>query len=158
MPRPFHGQIQTVLGAVAPEAIGVTLPHEHLLIDFKVMFAEPAGASDKGRAWEPVSLANLGWVRQNFNANLDNLRLVAQRETGAPLMIHPGRHPSMPMELAEFVRKEGGDLRRTIMCHLCRTIADVRAVIDLAHTGIWLEYDLFGMENSYYPYNPTFDM
>jgi phosphotriesterase-related protein len=272
MPKPRSGQIQTVLGAVAPGAIGITLPHEHLLIDFTVMFAEPAAAIDKARAQEPVSLGNLGWVRQHFNASLDNLRLldeqvaqdeirlfeqaggqtvvdptpktlgrdphalariaratglnvvmgagyyvaashpadmdrrtvdelaremsadvtsgvgntgvragligeigttypwtdnekkvlraavIAQRETGAPLMIHPGRHPAMPMELAEFVQKEGGDLRRTIMCHLCRTIADVRAVIDLARTGIWLEYDLFGMENSYYPYNPSFDM
>jgi len=272
MPRPLGGQVQTVLGTVAPDAIGVTLPHEHLLIDFKVMFAEPPAASDKGRAWEPVSLANLGWVRQNFNANLDNLRLVdeqvaqdeillfkaagghtvvdptpktlgrdpkalariaratglnvvmgagyyvdashpadmdrrtvdelaremiadvtsgvedtrvrsgligeigtthpwtenerkvlraaviAQQETGAPLMIHPGRHPDMPMQLAEFVGKNGGDLRRTIMCHICRTIADVRAVIDLAQTGLWLEYDLFGLESSYYPYNPSFDM
>ena len=272
MPRPPAGQIQTVLGAVAPDAIGITMPHEHLLIDFKVMFAEPAAAGDKGRAFEPVSLGNLGWVRQNFNANLDNLRLLdeqvaqdeialfkraggqtvvdptpktlgrdplalarvaratglnvvmgagyyvgashppdmdrrtedelaremiadvttgvgdtgvrsgligeigtthpwtenerkvlraaiaAQRQTGAPLMIHPGRHPDMPMQLAEFVQKNGGDLSRTIMCHICRTISDMRAVIDLAQTGIWLEYDLFGMENSYYPYNPSFDM
>jgi phosphotriesterase-related protein len=264
--------VQTVLGPIASEAMGVTLPHEHLLIDFKVMFAEPDAASDKGRAWEPVSLANLGWVRQNFNANLDNLRLtderlaadeillfkhaggqtvvdptpatlsrdplalariaratglhvvmgsgyyvaashppgmdrrsvddlareliadvtvgvgatgvragllgeigttypwtenerkvlraaiIAQRQTGAPLMVHPGRHPGMPLELAEFVQKEGGDLGRTVMCHIDRTIADVRAVIDLAQTGIWLEYDLFGLENSYYPYNPAFDM
>src|SRR5262245_66119679 len=64
----------------------------------------------------------------------------------------------MPMQLVEFVQKNGGDLSRTIMCHICRTIADVRAVIDLAQTGIWLEYDLFGMENSFYPYNPSFDM
>src|SRR5262245_26723075 len=272
MPRPSPGQIQTVLGPIAPEALGVTLPHEHLLIDFKVMFAEPTAASDKGRAWEPVSLENLGWVRQNFNANLDNLRLLdervaedeirlfkraggqtvvdptnrslgrdplalvriaratglnvvmgagyyvaaahppdmdrrdaddlareiiadvtigvgdtgvlagligeigctwpwtdnekkvvraavtAQRETGAPLMIHPGRNPGAPAEIAEFVRKEGGDLGRTIMCHIDRTIADVRAVLDLARTGMWLEYDLFGLETSYYPYQPSFDM
>jgi phosphotriesterase-related protein len=264
--------IRTVLGDVDAGDVGITLPHEHLLIDFKVMFSEPATEADRARAREPVSLGNLGWVRQNFNANLDNLRLtdervaadeislfknaggrtvvdptpktlardpqalariaratglnivmgagyyvaashppdmdrrtvdelarelitdvttgvgdtgvrsgligevgttypfsdneqkvlraaiIAQRETGAPLMIHPGRHPSMPMELAEFVGKEGGDLRRTIMCHICRTIADVRAVIDLAQTGIWLEYDLFGLENSYYPYQPSFDM
>jgi len=84
--------------------------------------------------------------------------IAAQRETGAPLMVHPGRHPRMPMEIVELIRKEGGDPRRTIMCHICRTIADVRAVIDLAQTGIWLEYDLFGLENSYYPYNPSFDM
>ncbi len=272
MPRPLAGQVQTVLGAIAPETMGITLPHEHLLIDFKVMFSAPAPASDKGRAWEPVSLANLGWVRQNFNANLDNLRLTdeqvaqdeillfksaggrtvidptprslardplalariaratglnvvmgagyyvaaahppdmdrrsvddlareiiadvttgvgdtgvrsgligelgctwpwtddekkvvragiaAQKETGAPLMIHPGRNPRAPMEIAELVRKEGGDLHRTIMCHICRTISDVHAVIDLAQTGIWLEYDLFGLENSYYPYHPAFDM
>jgi phosphotriesterase-related protein len=270
--RPLAGQVQTVLGPVGAEALGITLPHEHLLIDFSVMFAEPAAAPDRARAREPVSLANLGWVRRHFNANLDNLRLedeavardeillfkdagggavvdptprtlardpaalarlaratglhvvmgagyyvaashpadmdrrtedalaremiadvtagvgdsgvragligeigtthplaaneekvlraavTAQRETGAPLMIHPGRHAAMPMALAELVRKAGGDLRRTIMCHLCRTIADVRAVIDLARTGLWLEYDLFGTEQAYYPYNPSFDM
>src|SRR4030095_11487149 len=225
MPRPLGGQIQTVLGAVAPDAIGITLPHEHLLIDFKVMFAEPAAAADKARAREPVSLANLGWVRQHFNANLDNLRLqdeqvaqdeillfkeaggrtvvdptprtigrdpralariaratglsvvmgagyyvaashppdmdrrtvddlaremiadvttgvgdtgvragllgeigctypwtdnekkvlragvAAQRGAGAAAMVHPGRHPRMPMEIVEFVAKEGGDPR-----------------------------------------------
>src|SRR5262249_36608269 len=77
--RSRAGQVQTVLGAVAPDAIGITLPHEHLLIDFKVMFAEPAAASDKGRAWEPVTMANLGWVRQHFNANLDNLRLTDEQ-------------------------------------------------------------------------------
>jgi phosphotriesterase-related protein len=79
MTSPLAGQVQTVLGAVDAEAIGVTLPHEHLLSDFKVIFTEPATASDKGREWEPVSLANLGWVRQNFNANLDNLRLTDER-------------------------------------------------------------------------------
>jgi phosphotriesterase-related protein len=84
--------------------------------------------------------------------------VIAQRETGAPLMIHPGRDARAPMDIAEFVRKEGGDLARTIMCHICRTIPDVGAVIDLARTGIWLEYDLFGLETSYYPYNPSFDM
>ena len=272
MPPSLAGQVQTVLGPLAATDVGIALPHEHLLIDFKVMFVEPVTASDKGRAWEPVSLDNLGWVRQNFNSNLDNLRLTdervaadeirlfkhaggrtvidptpvslgrdplalariaratglnvimgagyyvaaahpadmdrrsvddlaremtrdvtvgvgdtgvrsgligeigctwpwtdnekkvvraaiaAQRATGAPLMIHPGRNPRAPMDIAEFVQKEGGDLRRTIMCHICRTIADVRAVVDLAQTGIWLEYDLFGLENSYYPYQPSFDM
>ena len=75
----LSGKAQSVLGPVDGDAMGITLPHEHLLIDFKVMFAEPAAASDKGRAWEPVSLANLGWVRQNFNANLDNLRLLDEQ-------------------------------------------------------------------------------
>ena len=79
MPNALSGKALTVLGAVEAEAMGVTLPHEHLLIDFEVMFREPAAASDKGLAYQPVSLANVGWVRQNFNANLDNLRLLDEQ-------------------------------------------------------------------------------
>jgi phosphotriesterase-related protein len=269
---PLTGRAQTVLGPVDADQLGVTLPHEHLLIDFEVMFRPPIAASEKALAAQPVTLANLGWIRQNFNSNLDNLRLLdeqtaqdeimlfrraggqtvvdptnrslsrdplalariaratglhivmgagyyvaaahppdmdrrtedslvrelvdeirvgvgdtgvkagligeigntwpwtenekkvvraaveAQRQTGAPLMLHPGRHETAPMQLAELVQKHGGDLRRTIMCHIERTIADERRLHDLADTGVWLEYDLFGMENSYYPYNPDFDM
>src|SRR5205807_2314574 len=76
MPSPLSGQVQTVLGSIGADEIGVTLPHEHLLIDFEVMFVEPTASRDRERSREPVRLANLGWVRQNFNANLDNLRLV----------------------------------------------------------------------------------
>jgi phosphotriesterase-related protein len=272
MANALAGRAQTVLGPVPADGLGITLPHEHLLIDFEVMFKEPAAASDKRLAHQPVTLANVGWVRQHFNSNLDNLRLLdeqtaqdeitlfqraggrtvvdptnvslardplalariaratglnivmgagyyvaaahpadmdrrsedslvreivrevtvgvgetgiragligeigntwpwtenekkvvraaveAQRQTGAPLMLHPGRHETAPMQLVELVQKQGGDLRRTIMCHIERTIADERHLHDLAGTGVWLEYDLFGMENSYYPYNPDFDM
>ena len=273
MPKtPLSGKAQTVLGAVDGDAMGITLPHEHLLIDFKVMFKEPDAAADKGRALAPVSMANLGWIRQNFSSNLDNLRLLdenvardeallfkhaggqtmvdptngglsrdpeglariaratglhivmgagyyvqaahppalarrgieditreivgditvgvgatgaragligeigcswpwtdeekkvlraavaAQRETGAPLMIHPGRNPRAPQQILDVVAKEGGNLKRTIMCHIDRTIADRKHLMDLAQTGCYLEYDLFGLETSYYPYNPDFDM
>src|SRR6266849_1255206 len=257
MPSPLSGQVQTVLGSIGADEIGVTLPHEHLLIDFEVMFVEPTAPRDRERSREPVSLANLGWVRQNFNANLDNLRLVdeqvaqdeillfkdaggrtvvdptprtlardplalariahatglhvvmgagyyvaashpphmdrlsvdklaremiaditvgvgdtgvrsgligeigctwpwtdnekkvvraavvTQRETGAPLMIHPGRNARAPMEIAELVEKEGGDLRRAIMCHICRTITDVLALIEAGyHDRILMSHDI----------------
>src|SRR5213592_1856124 len=79
MPSALSGKALTVLGAVDADTMGVTLPHEHLLIDFAVMFKEPAAASDKGLAYQPVSLSNVGWVRQNFNANLDNLRLLDEQ-------------------------------------------------------------------------------
>jgi phosphotriesterase-related protein len=271
-PVALSGQAQTVLGPIAGEAMGVTLPHEHLLIDFEVMFKEPASGADRGLARQPVSLANLGWVRHHFSSNLDNLQLLdervardevllfkhaggqtlvdptnrglardplalarvaratglniimgsgyyvaaahppdmdrrtaddvtrelvtdltegvdgtgvragfigeigttwpwtdnekkvvgaavaAQRETGAALMIHPGRHERLPLAIVDFIRKEGADLHRTIMCHVERTIADPAVLLELAATGVRLEYDLFGLETSYYPYNPAFDM
>jgi phosphotriesterase-related protein len=273
VPTPgLAGQAQTVLGPIAGEAMGITLPHEHLLIDFAVMFREPASAAERGLSRQPVSLANLGWVRQHFSSNLDNLQLLdetvardeallfkhaggrtfvdptnrglardplalarlarasglniimgsgyyvdaahppgmdgrtvddiagelladltvgvdgtgvragfigeigttwpwtdnekkvvraavaAQRETGAALMIHPGRHERLPLAIVDFIRKEGADLGRTIMCHIERTIADRAVLLELAATGVRLEYDLFGLETSYYPYNPAFDM
>jgi len=270
--RALAGQAQTVLGPIAGEAMGITLPHEHLLIDFEVMFREPATGAERGLSRQPVSLANLGWVRHHFSSNLDNLQLLdetvardeallfkhaggqtfvdptnrglardplalarvaratglniimgsgyyvaaahppgmdartvddiarelvtdltvgidgtgvragfigeigttwpwtdnekkvvraavaAQRETGAALMIHPGRHERLPLAIVDFIRKEGADLERTIMCHIERTIADRGVLLELAATGVRLEYDLFGLETSYYPYNPAFDM
>src|SRR5262249_16789730 len=79
MASALSGKALTVLGAVEGSALGITLPHEHLLIDFAVMFREPTGASEKTLAYQPVSLSNVGWVRQNFNANLDNLRLLDEQ-------------------------------------------------------------------------------
>jgi phosphotriesterase-related protein len=266
------GQAQTVLGPIPAEDMGITLPHEHLLIDFTLMFKEPESARERDLARQPVSLDNLGWVRRNFNSNLDNLRLqdesvardelllyreaggrtlvdptnqglsrdplalarvaratglnivmgsgyyvgashppdmdrktvdgvareivadlttgvgescvragfigeigtswpwtanerkvvqaavLAQRETGAPLMIHPGRHERLPLEIVDVIRREGADLGRTIMCHIERTIVDRAVLLELAATGVYLEYDLLGLETSYYPYNPAFDM
>jgi phosphotriesterase-related protein len=263
---------QTVLGPIAADQMGITLPHEHLLIDFAVMFREPAPGAERGLSRQPVSLANLGWVRHHFSSNLDNLQLLdeavardeallfkhaggqtfvdptnrglardplalarvaratglnilmgsgyyvdaahppgmdrrtvddiarelvadltvgvdatgvragfigeigttwpwtdnekkvvraavaAQRDTGAALMIHPGRHERLPLAIVDFIRKEGADLERTIMCHIERTIADPGVLLELAATGVRLEYDLFGLETSYYPYNPAFDM
>src|SRR5688572_24995508 len=119
MPQPMSGKVQTVLGPIATEAMGITLPHEHLLIDFKVMFVEPAPASDKGRAWEPVSLANLGWVRQNFNSNLDNLRLTDERLAADEILLfkHAGGRTVIdptpktlardPLALARIARATG---------------------------------------------------
>ena len=46
--RALAGQAQTVLGPIAGEAMGITLPHEHLLIDFEVMFREPATGASAG--------------------------------------------------------------------------------------------------------------
>src|SRR3984893_1054819 len=70
------GQAQTVLGPIAGDAMGITLPHEHLLIDFEVMFREPATGAERGLSRQPVSLANLGWARHHFSSNLDTLQLL----------------------------------------------------------------------------------
>jgi len=76
--------------------------------------------------------------------------LLAQAETGAPLNIHPGRHQDQPLEIAQFVRANGGRPERTIISHIDRTIFDTDRMLRLADTGCVVEFDLFGQEQSYY--------
>lgn len=82
----------------------------------------------------------------------------AHLETGVALMVHPGRDPNSPVEIAEVVDQAGGDLSRTIICHIDRTCLDRGWLREMAETGCYLEYDLFGNESSYYPPNPKVDM
>jgi predicted metal-dependent phosphotriesterase family hydrolase len=42
------GFAQTVLGPVAPASLGLTLPHEHLLIDLRFLFRPPVPGSALG--------------------------------------------------------------------------------------------------------------
>ena len=69
------GKIQTVLGTIAPEELGITLPHEHLFADITCLVEAPEEASQRGRAYQAVSLENLGWIRYNYFRNFDNSRL-----------------------------------------------------------------------------------
>lgn len=78
--------------------------------------------------------------------------VMAQRETGASISVHPGRHPQAPLEIAQFIQKAGGRLDRTIMGHVERTFLDLRSLLEFAETGCVLEFDFFGIESSYYPF------
>lgn len=76
---------------------------------------------------------------------------VAQRETGAAILIHPGRHETAPLEIIEVLAEAGADISRVIMGHLDRTVANFETLESLAATGCFLEWDLFGNEISHYP-------
>jgi phosphotriesterase-related protein len=78
--------------------------------------------------------------------------VAAQQETGATLSVHPGRNPEAPREIIQFIRDAGGDQTRTIIGHIDRTIFELDGVLRLADTGCVIEYDFFGIESSYYPF------
>ncbi len=261
------GHAQTVLGLVAPESLGLTLPHEHLFVDLRFLYREPPAGLGGGHGLAPVELGTLYEINYDWFSNLENLSLsdettaieeasrfrqeggqtlvdptsvgigrnplglqrvaratglhvimgagyytepshpptlagaaedalvseivrdvtegvgetgvragligeigcswpwtaterksvraaaLAARETGAPLMIHPGRDPQAPAAHLDEVRRAGLDPRRVIVAHIERTIlADperLRAVVD---TGCYVEYDLFGVEISHFPW------
>jgi phosphotriesterase-related protein len=266
------GKAQTVLGMVDAEELGITLAHDHALIDSTFMYVEPEEISQKGLAHQKITLQNRGWVGYHWTSNWDNVVLKdeelavaelrhfaavggrtlvdptnvgigrdpvalarisrltginiimgagyyigsthpedmadrgedalteeiitdiqsgvgdtliragligeigctypwwdnekkslraaveAQKETGAALMVHPGRDPQSPVEIVELIDKSSGDLSRTIICHVDRTSLDRVWLKDLTETGCYLEYDLFGNESSHYPPNTDVDM
>ncbi len=76
---------------------------------------------------------------------------IAQGETGAAILVHPGRHPDAPLEILELLSNGGADISRVIMGHLDRTVFEFGALQGIAASGCYLEWDLFGNEGSYYP-------
>jgi len=82
------GKAQTVLGLVDPDSLGITLPHEHILITFESLFKPPQVASEQHLAYQPISLENLNWVRHNFTKSLDNLRLQDEELLTEELMFY----------------------------------------------------------------------
>jgi len=75
-----------------------------------------------------------------------------QQLSGAALNVHPFRAPRAPLEIVRFVEKNGGDPARTILSHVDRTIFDTGTLLELAQSGCVIEYDFFGIESSYYPF------
>ena len=69
----LKGKVQTVLGLIEADDLGVVLPHEHLFIETGSYFIEPSQPEEKELAYQPVCLENLSWVRSHKFSNLDNL-------------------------------------------------------------------------------------
>lgn len=253
--------VSTVLGPISADDMGITLMHEHLLLDATPWFQEPPEASKRKVAYEPVSIEALGMLRNEPFSSLDNCRLFdealsirevmrfrlaggatvvdptcrgigrdpaalqrisratglhvvmgagyylepahpahvkdmslesiaeeierdvvegdqgvksgiigeigisadftaeeekvlraaarAQKATNVPLEVHlPGweRHAG---RVLDTVTEEGGDLARTVLCHMNPSGKDFDYQAELAERGAWLEYDMLGMDFFY---------
>jgi phosphotriesterase-related protein len=113
--------VQTVLGSIAPEALGITLSHEHLLCDQRgVTFQEPAEPEERALARQPVSIGILHWIQMNWGANLDNLVLDSE---------------SAAIDEARWYREAGG--QSLVDCTTAGLGRDPHALVRIARaTGI----------------------
>jgi phosphotriesterase-related protein len=113
--------ITTVLGEIEAADLGVTLAHEHLLIDLRNQFAEPEDPEARRRGAEPLTADNAPAARRNPYAIRDNLLLddadlaaeeiarfgaAAGAGAGVVELTCTGIHPR-PQALAEIARKSG---------------------------------------------------
>lgn len=71
----YTGKVQTVLGTISADSLGITISHEHLLADMGAWLLESTEAGERGRSAQPLTLENLGWNHANRFKNVDNLQL-----------------------------------------------------------------------------------
>jgi phosphotriesterase-related protein len=69
------GKVQTVLGTLAPQELGITIMHEHLLVDLAAYFDMPEEASQRAWVDAPVTIDRLGKMMANWSHNHDTGRL-----------------------------------------------------------------------------------
>ncbi|WP_283134373.1 phosphotriesterase family protein [Rhizohabitans arisaemae] len=112
------------------------------------------GVDDTGIRAGVIGEIGLSWPVHPVEEKVLRAACRAQVATGAPLQIHPGRHPEAPLHAVRTVLDAGGQPERTIVSHLDRTLWRSGDLLELARTGCYLELDLFGQESSYYAFNP----
>jgi phosphotriesterase-related protein len=112
------------------------------------------GADGTGIRAGIIGEVGLFWPLHPDEIKVLRASAMAQRETGAALMIHPGRDAACPMAAISIVKESGGDPARCVMAHIDRTLFRREDMLALAATGCTLEFDLFGQESSFYPLAP----
>ena len=80
---------------------------------------------------------------------------LAQAETGAPILIHPGHDATAPVDILEILVEVGADPGNVVLGHLDARIADNGVLNELAQEGTFLEFDTFGMEQGGFGGDPT---
>jgi len=76
----LKGKVQTIFGVMSPDDLGITLPHEHFMLDASIYYQEPELISDMPLSRQPISLENLNWVRHHQLNSRDNLILDDEQE------------------------------------------------------------------------------
>ncbi len=75
----------------------------------------------------------------------------AQAQTGAPLMIHLNGWEREGEKVLDIIEEEGGELTKTILCHMNPSWMDLDYQRRLGERGAYLEYDMMGMTYEYPP-------
>jgi len=72
----LSGKVQSVLAVISPEDLGITLSHEHLIVDLRhTYYQESELMSDMAFTRQPISLETLNWVCHHPLSSWDNLLL-----------------------------------------------------------------------------------
>ncbi|XP_014472895.1 PREDICTED: phosphotriesterase-related protein [Dinoponera quadriceps] len=99
------------------------------------------------------------WPIADFEKRAIRATAEVQEQLHCSVSFHPGRDKAAPSEIMRLYQEAGGDARRAIMSHVERTLPDVEEVVEFAEAvQCYCQFDLFGVECSFYQLNPMIDM
>ena len=73
------------------------------------------GVGDTGVRAGIIGELGCSWPLRPNEAKVLKASAQAQKETGAPITIHPGRHIDAPFEIIDVLDKAGADISRVVM-------------------------------------------
>jgi len=86
----------------------------------------------------------------NFEKNALIAAAKTHKITGAAISVHPGKKPESPFRLINILENERVDISKVAICHIDRTYPNGNRVEELLRKGVFVEWDFFGIEQSYY--------
>ena len=92
----------------------------------------------------------IGEIGISDNKNEQELKIlrasaIAQKETGAPIFIHPP-YGTYALDFIDIVKEEGGDASKVVICHCDPMLENAEYLDAIAKTGAYIEFDQFGLE------------
>lgn len=129
--------VLTVLGPIAPDELGITLPHEHLISDVSSYFPEPDSALRRELRERKVEMSLLGALRRDPHLVKDNVRL--------------DDVDTIVDELSDFKRAGGSTIVELTSIGLGRDVQGLRA--SSAATGIHVVAGTSFYEHRMHPYS-----
>lgn len=81
-----------------------------------------------------------------------------QEHMGCGVSFHPHRVVEAPFEIIRLYLEAGGKANKAVMSHLDRTLLEDAKLLEFAELGTYCQFDLFGIEVSYYQLNAGTDM
>lgn len=105
------------------------------------------GVKDTGIKTGIIGEVGNFWPTSETSRKILRASARAAVETGAPILIHPGFHPDSLLHHVSDLIEAGADPSRIVMGHL-DTFPDMDLIKEVAETGVNLEYDTFGSEDT----------
>ena len=131
------------------------LPQKFLHMDTEALterFISEVNSGLDGTSIKAGIIGEIGcsWPITSFEKKAIFAAASAAHKTGVALSIHPGRSKDACFEIIKIIESTGISPDRVIFCHMDRTYPDGDGIEQLLKLGINVEWDFFGIEQSYY--------